>query len=209
MLITQGPWMKLVDIFYASKLKELTEEEEEIEFIKRKRERENLKNLRVKDARLTKENLQKLKEMKVYLFGKFITWVPTLKLERYVDTPLPESSAKPFNVKESLGSLAMRENGKDCKRISGQTLVGDMIPVNQDIPLTDIPVGQPTKRKSTLMEGSGAEDVSDDSTVQAIINISIIILGSIMVSWYSVPHFIRAVKWITGSNETNLPIEDL
>lgn len=67
-----GPWMKLVDVFYVSKMKPLTtEEQEEKKRLERERQEERtfatLSSLRVKH-----ENKIKLKAMKTHLFGKYI-----------------------------------------------------------------------------------------------------------------------------------------
>lgn len=131
-----GPWMKAVDIFYVSKIKPLTEEEE----AKQEHEADKLRRERTKaaalQAKIAREDAQKLKDMKKYMFGKFITHVSVLKLDRFRDIPLPCSSATPYEQKSlPMSELAMKEAGKDRTRIPGQHLVGDMIPKVCDIQL--------------------------------------------------------------------------
>lgn len=70
-----------------------------------------------------------MKKMKKYMYGKFSLKIPTIKEERFVDRPLPESSAVPYQKKAmSLAELAMQEAGYNRTRLPGQNLVGDMIP---------------------------------------------------------------------------------
>jgi hypothetical protein len=124
-----GPWMKLVDVFYVSQIKPLTEEEEN----ERKRQ-ERERHLRdftvaVSTARVNRENAAKLKAMKKHMFGRFIIRVPVLKEDRYRDTPLPESSVEPYRPEpRPLSELAMEEVGYHKTRLPGQHLEGDMIP---------------------------------------------------------------------------------
>jgi hypothetical protein len=124
-----GPWMKLVDIYYFSKLKPETEEE-----IKRRKEQERLKRRLVtteaaKRARIIREDAAKMRDMKKFMFGKFAMKIPLLKEDRYRDRPLPQSSAMPHKTKAfTLAELAMQEAGYNRTRLPGQNLIGDMIP---------------------------------------------------------------------------------
>ena len=118
-----GPWMKLLDI-YSHKIKDMIGDEDVWE---------QMQAVRSKDAksemRIRKENAKKMKVMKEHMFGKFAVSIPVLKLDRYADIPLPESSAKPYKAKElTLAQLAMDEAGYKRTRIPGQNLVGEMIP---------------------------------------------------------------------------------
>jgi hypothetical protein len=124
-----GPWMKLVDVFYVSKIKPLTELEQN-ERKQRKRE-QHLRDftVAVSTARINRENAKKLKAMKKHMFGKYIIRVPVLKEDRYRDLPLPESSAEPYRPgPRPLSELAMEEVGYHKTRLPGQHLEGDMIP---------------------------------------------------------------------------------
>ncbi len=123
-----GPWMKLVDIYVVGK-EPLSEEEEKKQqkINKAKRFLRHTKALQV--ARIKRENANKLKAMKKYLFGKFVIRIPVLKEDRYRDHPLPESSATPYKPdSRSLSELAMEEVGYKKTRVPGQHLEGDMIP---------------------------------------------------------------------------------
>jgi hypothetical protein len=124
-----GPWLKLIDMFYLSKAKPVDRREsfkkQETARIKKK----ETATQAVLDARLKKENAQKLKAMKKYMFGKFITRIPILKQDRFRDVPLPESYAEPYKPDPiPLSELAMKEAGYRRTRLPGQQLVGDMIP---------------------------------------------------------------------------------
>lgn len=124
-----GPWMKLVDVFYVSKIKSLSEKEEADKQRKAEWARRLKRKDKVKEARIQKENAAKLKAMKKIMFGKFVTKVPVIKQDRHHDFPLPESSATPYTPKEhSLAELAMKEAGYHRTRLPGQHLVGNMIP---------------------------------------------------------------------------------
>jgi len=90
-----GPWMKLVDIFYISKIEPLTEEEIERRNEK-DRERRNIRTSAAeREARIKRENMIKLKTFKKEMFGKYVNQIPVLKEDRYPDIPLPESMAVP------------------------------------------------------------------------------------------------------------------
>ena len=91
-----GPHMKLVDLYYFSKMDALTKEERTA---KMKADFENeLKaaHAYASLARIQRENATKLKVVKQAMFGKFITRVPVLRMERFPDFPLHTSTAKPY-----------------------------------------------------------------------------------------------------------------
>jgi hypothetical protein len=124
-----GPWMKLVDVFYVSKIEPPTEEDMEQRKAKERERRRLASAAVIAEARVKRENTVKLKAMKSYMFGKYVTRVPTLKEDRYRDMPLPESTAVPYAVQRvPLSELAMQEAGYHRTRLPGQHLVGDMIP---------------------------------------------------------------------------------
>lgn len=124
-----GPWMKLVDIYYVSKLEPPTEEDLELKLLKERERRRLASSAAIAEARVKRENAVKLKAMKTYMFGKYVTRVPTLKEDRYRDFPLPESFAVPYKAQPvPLSELAMQEAGYNRTRLPGQHLVGDMIP---------------------------------------------------------------------------------
>lgn len=82
--------------------------------------------------RIKRENAAKLRDIKKFMFGDYITKVPVLKADRHRDSPLPESQAVPYVPKPlQLADLAMREAGYKRTRLPGQHLKGDMIPVSR------------------------------------------------------------------------------
>ena len=81
--------------------------------------------------RIKRENAAKLRDIKKFMFGDWISKVPVLKADRHRDFPLPESQAIPYAPKPlQLADLAMREAGYNRTRLPGQHLEGDMIPVS-------------------------------------------------------------------------------
>ena len=124
-----GPWMRAVDIYFYSKIENMTEEEIQ----KAREEMLEKRRLRTEEAalaaKIAREEAAKLKEMKKFLFGKFIMKFPTLKVDRWRDYPLPESTAEAYKAKPlDLASLAMKEAGFHRLRVPGQQLHGSMIP---------------------------------------------------------------------------------
>jgi hypothetical protein len=185
-----GPWMKLVDIFYVSTLKPETEEEqklrEQAERIKRKLAMTEAANR----ARQVRETTTKMKVMKKYMFGKFAMRIPILKQDRYVDTPLAESSATPYKEKEfTLAELAMKEAGYNRTRVPGQTLVGDMIPLISGEAFTEAPIGKATAHPEKLAKHApGANAVaSTDSTATAYAKIGAVVAVAVAVSYVGTP----------------------
>ena len=121
--------MKLVDVFYYNRIKPLSEDElEEREELQRL-QRQELTSKAATANRIKRENAAKLRDMKKFLFGNYISRVPILKADRHRDVPLPESQAVPYRPKPlPLAELAMKEAGYRRTRLPGQHLEGDMIP---------------------------------------------------------------------------------
>ena len=197
-----GPWMKLVDIYVIKATKPLTAEEQaskrEADRLKRKEATSAL----LAEARIKRENAAKLKAMKKYMFGKFITKVPVLKEDRYRDTPLPDSTAVPYKAELlPLSEVAMQEAGYNRKRVPGQHLVGDMIPRIEDIGFTEAPTGQATARPRLVDRSGpgGAVGSGPESDVQAYAKIGSVVVGAAVVSWFVVPFFSalteQALNW--------------
>jgi hypothetical protein len=91
-----GPWMRVLDVFYFSKMDALTQEQKE----NLRREKERFRRNRYRKAFLKiqerKEEQMKEEAMKVLLFGTEIIVVPDLFTpERYKSIPKYESSAHP------------------------------------------------------------------------------------------------------------------
>jgi hypothetical protein len=96
---------------------------------KLQRERQKWLDQQKLEALIVRENVAKLRDFKQYMFGQHIIQVNTLKKDRYYDIPLPSSTSTPYDPgSKSVGELAMQEAGYHRVRITGQQLVGDMIP---------------------------------------------------------------------------------
>lgn len=78
-----GPWMKLVDIYYVSKIEPPSEEEVALRKERNREKRRLAASAAVTEARIKRENIAKTKAMKKYMFGKFVVRVPVLKQDRY------------------------------------------------------------------------------------------------------------------------------
>lgn len=109
--------MKLVDIFYMKRVQS-SEEEEKAAEARMKARYEALMDA-ARHTQTRREDLTKLKDMKRYMFGKFIAPIPRFKQQRYLDLPLAPSYASPHVSGETY-------NISCCKY--GQHLTGDMIP---------------------------------------------------------------------------------
>jgi len=185
-----GPWMKLVDIYYVSQLKEETEQER----IEREQQEKQQRRLSTAEAasqaRQVRENAAKMREMKKVMFGKFAVRVPIIKQDRYSDIPLPQSLAKPYRQEAmDLAELAMQEAGYHRTRVPGQTLVGDMIPRVQSDTWTSAPTGKPTASPQKLSHdapGGGAKGNSE-STATAYLHIGSIVTLAGVVTFFGVP----------------------
>jgi len=186
-----GPWMKLVDILYFSENEAPTEEQllikKKANIIKRKL----ATSVAVEEARIKREDAAKLKAMKTFMFGKYITKVPVLKQDRYRDSPLPESTAVPYVAKpKTLAELAMREAGYRRTRLPGQHLAGDMIPRVAAIAFTDAPTGQPTLHPNLLDKNGPVGSLlvkGSDSTASAYVKLGSVFALASFFTWFSVP----------------------
>jgi len=192
-----GPWMKAVDVYYVSKLKPLSEEEEREKKAKESETRKEATELAAKNARIKREDATKLKVMKKYRFGKFISKVPILKMDRFPDIPLPNSSATPYKPKPvTIAELAMEEAGRNRTRIPGQQLVGDMIPTIEMPGKTDAPVGQAAKHRELLQKGALGANKGIESDTAAYAKIGSVVIVAGLVTWFGVPVLATTIKWI-------------
>eukprot|EP00523_Entomoneis_sp_CCMP467_P008491 CAMPEP_0168738488 /NCGR_PEP_ID=MMETSP0724-20121128/10959_1 /TAXON_ID=265536 /ORGANISM="Amphiprora sp., Strain CCMP467" /LENGTH=1081 /DNA_ID=CAMNT_0008785833 /DNA_START=7 /DNA_END=3252 /DNA_ORIENTATION=+ len=181
-----GPWMKLVDIFYVSKLDDYTEEELMQQRLESRKKRRLATATALAEARIKREDAMKLKAMKAYYFGKYITRVPVLKEDRYVDTPCLESHALPFKPDPlPLSELAMQEAGYHRTRIPGQHLVGSMIPQIETVSFTEAPVGQALRRPNLVDK----DIAGPESTTAAYAKIGSLVVCASVISWFAVPFF--------------------
>lgn len=112
--------MKLVDWLYIKKPRTTEEEQKEVEARLRSKYKELWTTAVERQA--VKEEKTKLKDMKRYMFGKYLAVIPRFKQSRYVDYPLSASHASPFvaNTSDSYDIV--------CRKY-GQFLSGDMIPI--------------------------------------------------------------------------------
>jgi len=119
-----GPHMKLVDVFYYSKLKVDTEEEElkKMEEYYKGLKEDATKNAEL--ARIKTEEAVKQKSVKEILFGQFVTRVPVIKCESFIDLPLHNSYSKKYVPPAKEPTVY---------HIGGQALVGTIIPELQSI----------------------------------------------------------------------------
>jgi len=74
-----GPWMKLVDVFWHSHVKQMLQDMKEQG---EKAQQEQLDELRMQ-ARTAREDAKKLKVLKKAMFGEYISNVPVFKCGRY------------------------------------------------------------------------------------------------------------------------------
>lgn len=74
-----GPWMKLVDVFWHSHVKQMLQDMKEQG---EKAQQEQLDELRMQ-ARTAREDAKKLKVLKKAMFGEYISKVPVFKCGRY------------------------------------------------------------------------------------------------------------------------------
>lgn len=165
-----GPWMKLVDIifFSTSSTDDDTLKEAEAEAADRAGRRKYMEKL-LTEARIKNENSTKLRDMKQYFFGKYLTRVPIFKADRYVDRPLPSSSARKIEAKGDIATTAFEMVEQSEERITGQNLVGLMIPhVVSDDQLESNDLTQGKNEKSThLAQIGGIIGVSAIATYYA------------------------------------------
>ena len=91
-----GPWMKWIGGLIFSSDDDSSEEKETKRLEKAKEHKEALLRLRVEN-----ELAYKLRDFRQYFFGSFLTKVPVLKFDRYIDMPLSSSCAKPWDWKSN------------------------------------------------------------------------------------------------------------
>jgi len=151
-------------------------------------------------ARLHREEMEKLSDIKKYMFGKFIIKVPTYNFNLHKDIPLKSSFVKPYSEeKVSMAELAMKEAGKDRIREEGQQLVGAMIPKLKTVSKSEAPVGQPTKEKSLLFVEDPGATIEIDSTFVAISKLSTVLVLAAIITWLGIPLIQAAVEYLVDS----------
>lgn len=110
--------MKLYDLYYSSK----NQTTEEARKAAEARVRDKYETLLVSTTlvQTQREDLVKLKDMKTYLFGKYLAVLPRFKQQRYLDFPLISSYTSPCFDKDANYDITCR--------VYGQQLTGEMIP---------------------------------------------------------------------------------
>lgn len=163
-----GPWMKLVDIFFFpdGSAHDQSTKEMEAEEADRAGRRRYMQKI-ITETRIKNENAVKLRDMKQYFFGKFLTRVPIFKTDRYVDRPLPSSTAKTIEMKHNVATIAFENAEQSERRVTGQNLVGNMIPhvVDEDELLAVAEV----KTEDNQGRGKSIAQISGILTVSAAI----------------------------------------
>jgi len=188
-----GPWMKLLDI-YSYKIKDLIGDEDVWEQMQAVRNKDAKSDMRVR-----KEDAKKMQTMKEHMFGKYSVSIPVLKLDRYADIPLPESSATPYQAKElTLAELAMEEAGYKRTRVPGQNLVGKMIPQIAQEEFTAAPTGQAILNFNLLSPASVGPGLikAAGSTRAAYIKIGSIIAAAGVLTVFGVPFLGMCTEWV-------------
>jgi hypothetical protein len=205
-----GPWMKLADIFYFSKIEPETHAQKVERENRLQMERDKWLEAQKLELQLKKESASKLKDFKQTMFGEYVCNVNILKRDRFFDIPISASKATPYNPERStLGSLAMREAGYHRHRVKGQHLVGDMIPtlVEETESLTEAPVGKPAKKIEQLKDDSpGMLYSGDDSYSSAVFKVGSILSGAAAITWFGVPivcYVVKAIMNKTASGEVD------
>merc|ERR1712032_1199970 len=184
--------MKLIDLYGAK-----TSSEDEREAKRKKRRKVTESNLH--KVRIEHENAIKLKDMKIYLFGKYIVKVPIWKEDRYRDTPLATSTAEPMDKGIfTMAKLAMIESRQHKVRACGQNLLGVMIPKIGTIPEREAPTGQAISpvHKDWLEKSEVMSYCCNFSTSRSVIIFISIIVFSGTVSWLITPFIIILSKWL-------------
>lgn len=149
--------------------------------------------------RISREDTEKMTDMRKYMFGKYAHKISVWKSDRYRDTPtLTKSSATRYNPRSyTLGSLAMKEAGYHRTRVEGFNLVGEMIPKLKEVPLTEAPIGRPTRNSKLLAkESAGALYVGSDSYGAALTKIGSIVISAVAITWFGVPLISLIFNWV-------------
>lgn len=117
-----GPWMKFADIYWYSKNENVSEEDMAKSLRDNYKAQADTIAQNALQARILSENAQKIRDIKKELFGRYISDVPVLNMQRQSHVPLHSSVAKPYVASEHALSKAT------IHRVAGQHLEGDMIP---------------------------------------------------------------------------------
>mmetsp|Transcript_2409 Transcript_2409/g.4473 ORF Transcript_2409/g.4473 Transcript_2409/m.4473 type:complete len:552 (+) Transcript_2409:343-1998(+) len=136
-LIILGPWMKLVDIFYVMPYFPAPDRETNKLEVKEPNvdalfECSTFKIL-TKRVRVAEEDALKLKDMREYLFGRYMEAIPTFDESRYPNVPEPSSSAHTYREPDGshctkFGYEYLPKSETKWVMIHDQKLEGGMVP---------------------------------------------------------------------------------
>lgn len=119
-LVALGPWNAIIDRVYFRKDPNMSDAERDEEMRQRFKARYEEVLQSATDFFIRKENAVKMKDMKQFMYGKFLLRVPRFCEDLYEDYPLALSSCAPIDPKTI--SVPVTE------RKYGQHLSGDMVP---------------------------------------------------------------------------------
>jgi len=145
-----GPWMKLVDIFWHSHVKHWWKGFQKYQ----EEQQKQILDAAKMESRILKEDVEKIKAMKVAVFGTYICRVPVYKVERYRDVPLPASEAHEYPA----AKLKKEISTEKSVRVHGQRLRGEMIPTVED-PVIECAT---SATKSSIDETSPSSPVDEE-----------------------------------------------
>jgi len=160
-----GPWMSLANRTKSQTKKDLTAAKVIDEF-------ENMSMFATEKSMVKKENKAKERDMKKKLFGKWITTIPTLKVDREIDIPLEDSYATPSDPE----TLIIKE------RISGQNSFGNKIPQIDDIKEADV-----TSNNPNIPEVDDTIDIAIDKNDSNIETNQVVVTAAIV--WTTLSFF--------------------
>ncbi len=125
-----GPWMHYIGYHFFPEERSISIEEEEAEKLETIKEH----NQTMSGIREENERLYKLRDFRQYFFGKYLTEVSMLKIDRYMDTPLSSSSSKPV---ESDSSMCATDDGNSS---GSDEAVSDEEPASGVIPIETLTI---------------------------------------------------------------------
>ncbi len=172
-----GPWMKLVDIYVLNNGGDDGDIADENDRLARKQYNEKT----LKQTRIKNELAFKLRDFKQYLFGEFLTKVHLINFDRFIETPLATSTAKPCSSPPpNMGII------DDDDKDPGQQVVGFMIPTVQEKATTLVATARP---EDTISPGN--KDLPDPLVSMKVGGVICIIA---VITHYTVPILISCAQ---------------
>ena len=158
-LVALGPWNAIIDRVYFRKDLNMTDEEKDEELRLRLKARYKEVVESATSFFVRKENAIKMRDMKQFMFGKFLLRVPRFCEDLYEDYPLPSSYCNPVDRKTSIHVTQQKY---------GQRLFGDMIPQRE---IQSVPVATAPKAKKKFFLRK--KHCSDSETSPLLQNVTI------------------------------------